>query len=521
MKSGFEYLHINRPAKGSSVFHLVLHLLVVFICVMFFSPVWAVENAKPERIILTWTMDPTTSQTITWLMPDAGTGWVEYLSAEEYTGNFDGAQKAEADCENFDSVNYRYTVNLTGLIPGEEYVYRVGRNGAWSEPLTFTTASDQEKFTFLYMGDVQSGYDVWGQMLDTVYQDYPQIKFALLGGDLIDNDSDEAEWEEFLDAATGVFSKIPVMPTMGNHDGLMYVKFFALPDNGPEGLKQEFYSFDYGPAHFIVLNSGKNTDERVKQWLTHDLENTNKAWKFVMFHVPAYPATHDYKGIDKSIQDNWVPILEQYRVDMVFVGHQHLYMRTHPIFQGEIKTKPADGIVYVMGNAGTKTYAGGSGFPYIAREETGSNYQVIEIDGNALTLTAKKATGELIESYTINKENQTGIRPVYTIVPQTDLAYTVGITPDGINYMSVKPGTAGFKYFTCSITPVNPHHGLKTVVFVHLRDGVQLGLNATKADFDQVNTAQAGFNVKPGDIIKVYIVDELTNDTEVNPVILQ
>ncbi|MGI6712834.1 MAG: hypothetical protein ACOX4L_09020, partial [Bacillota bacterium] len=57
-------------------------------------------------------------------------------------------------------------------------------------------------------------------------------------------------------------------------------------------------------------------------------------------------------------------------------------------------------------------------------------------------------------------------------------------------------GTAGFKYFTCSITPVNPHHGLKTVVFVHLRDGVQLGLNATKADFDQVNTAQAGFNVK-------------------------
>ena len=119
MKSGFEYLHINRPAKGSSVFHLVLHLLVVFICVMFFSPVWAVENAKPERIILTWTMDPTTSQTITWLMPDAGTGWVEYLSAEEYTGNFDGAQKAEADCENFDSVNYRYTVNLTALIPGE------------------------------------------------------------------------------------------------------------------------------------------------------------------------------------------------------------------------------------------------------------------------------------------------------------------------------------------------------------------------------------------------------------------
>jgi hypothetical protein len=63
---------------------------------------------------------------------------------------------------------------------------------------------------------------------------------------------------------------------------------------------------------------------------------------------------------------------------MVFVGHQHVYMRTHPIFQGEVQSD-SDGIVYVMGNSGSKHYALGQGFPYIAREETGSNYQLIEI----------------------------------------------------------------------------------------------------------------------------------------------
>ena len=34
-------------------------------------------------------------------------------------------------------------------------------------------------------------------------------------------------------------------------------------------------------------------------------------------------------------------------------------------------------------------------------------------------------------------------------------------------------------------------------------------------------TAQAGFNVQAGDVIKVYIVDELTNAEDRNPVILQ
>lgn len=62
-------------------------------------------------------------------------------------------------------------------------------------------------------------------MLDAVYQACPRIKFALLGGDLTDNGDDDEEWGQFLDAATGVFSRIPVMPAMGNHDGSMYLDF--------------------------------------------------------------------------------------------------------------------------------------------------------------------------------------------------------------------------------------------------------------------------------------------------------
>ena len=103
--------------------------------------------------------------------------------------------------------------------PGYKYVYRVGREGAWSEPATFTTAAETESFSFLYMGDIQSGYTVWGSMLDSVYEAYPDIKFALLGGDLTDKGHDVDELVEYLDAAKSLFSQIPAKPTMGNQEG--------------------------------------------------------------------------------------------------------------------------------------------------------------------------------------------------------------------------------------------------------------------------------------------------------------
>ena len=111
--------------------------------------------------------------------------------------------------------------------------------------------------------------------------------------------------------------------------------------------------------------------------------------------------------------------------------------------------------------------------------------------------------------------------PVYTLSPQTDAVYTTGTTGDGIDTMTVNSGHTGLKYFAVDITPVVSHEGNETVVFSHLRNGVQLELNASVADFDVSSTAKAGFNVNPGDVIKVYIVDQLTNDANHNPIVFQ
>jgi DMSO/TMAO reductase YedYZ molybdopterin-dependent catalytic subunit len=109
----------------------------------------------------------------------------------------------------------------------------------------------------------------------------------------------------------------------------------------------------------------------------------------------------------------------------------------------------------------------------------------------------------------------------YEIVPEEDDAYTIGQTADGISTMTVDSGISGFKYFTVGINTLLSHDGEETVIFTHLRDGSQLGLSVTRADFDEVDTAQAGFNVQSGDVVKAYTVDELSNAPDRNPRILQ
>ncbi len=109
----------------------------------------------------------------------------------------------------------------------------------------------------------------------------------------------------------------------------------------------------------------------------------------------------------------------------------------------------------------------------------------------------------------------------YTVNPTLDTVYTCSKTISGIDAMTVNSGINGLKYFTVNITPVIEHPGIEKAVFVQLSEGTQIDLNVTGADFDTVHSAQAGFYVKPADVVKVYIVDDLTNDIDVNPTVLE
>ena len=89
--------------------------------------------------------------------------------------------------------------------------------------------------------------------------------------------------------------------------------------------------------------------------------------------------------------------MEKGGVDMVFCGHQHMYMRT----------KNINGIVYIMGNSGMRTseYYNGHNAPFYSRAVYGGgpNYQIVTISDSKIELTSFNEKGLVIDETEIDK----------------------------------------------------------------------------------------------------------------------
>jgi len=383
-----------------------------------------------DHITLTWERDPMTTQTITWRM-DSGTaaGKVEYaevLASKIFSQN---AKVAVAGMEEL-STNAGnmsiHSVTLTGLKPGTHYMYRVSDGEGWSEVHTFATAATKiSEFKFLIFGDSQSiNYETWRTTLHQAYQANPEAAFFTNVGDLVDVGQDYAQWDAWFNAAQGVIDTIPAMPLTGNHENytpegrfslpVLFTAQLKLPLNGPESLKRQVYSFDYGDIHFVMLDSqaGEQAQfvpemlEMQKSWLEQDLAATDKKWKIVFLHRPPYH--NKAGGTNTNIKRAFVPILDKYHVDVVFAGHEHDYVRTYPIYGDQVVDSPGNGTIYVTtGRSGTKTYKDTSAsewdsFFYNPLDEP--NYLAVEIKNNILNVKAYKQSGVLIDDWSIIKE---------------------------------------------------------------------------------------------------------------------
>jgi hypothetical protein len=92
------------------------------------------------------------------------------------------------------------------------------------------------------------------------------------------------------------------------------------------------YSFDYGDAHFLCLDSNlyvDPTDASWQRWMADDLSGTDAAWKFVVYHHPAFNV-----GLEHYHEQHMrvlAPLFERHGVSIVFHGHEHNYQRTRPI----------------------------------------------------------------------------------------------------------------------------------------------------------------------------------------------
>jgi 3',5'-cyclic AMP phosphodiesterase CpdA len=177
----------------------------------------------PDRVVLTWSDNPSTTQSATWRTDTSVMKGFAEIAIANANGRALNPERFDAETTWFRSdLNEAHYHSLTfrDLLPDTLYAYRVGDGVNWSEYFHFRTASDLPKpFTFIYFGDAQNEIKThWSRVFREAFRDAPRAAFTLHAGDLINEDAWDAEWGEWHGAPAWVNGTLPVIATPGNHE---------------------------------------------------------------------------------------------------------------------------------------------------------------------------------------------------------------------------------------------------------------------------------------------------------------
>ncbi|MGH7825710.1 MAG: metallophosphoesterase [Candidatus Binatia bacterium] len=288
----------------------------------------------------------------------------------------------------------RHAVVLRDLQPDTRYQYQVRSDNIVLAGETFQTGKvGDTPFKFAVFGDSGSGepqqYRVARQM------EQQNVDFVLHTGDLVYRRGADKDYPlRFYHPYKNLLARIPFFPAIGNHDtrtanGQPWLDNFVLPG------EERFYSFSYGNAFFVALDSNR-VNVNSARWLEAQLAGTGKLWKFVFFHEPPF-SNHIERSGSAGVRRLWVPLFEKYNVDIVFSGHDHMYTRF----------KPRDGVAYVIEGLGGRSLSEerphANDVAFTDNSEYG--FGLIDIAGPELVFRHMTANGNVLDTFTLKKHH--------------------------------------------------------------------------------------------------------------------
>ena len=423
-----------------------------------------VDDAGFFRISCTVNGDSKTQRGFCWYtVNDCETEITVYSSGSDVT---DSLTISGAVCEKWQGY-YMHKLVVSGLEAGKSYTYKVGDGSEWSKLGSFTTDSGDDEVNAVVFADVQASslanFDVGSRAVSTAYRMAGDIDFAVNLGDFT-NDSTDEEWNYYAEAFDGLNLSATLVPVAGNHDGLgkyhWFNNMFALDTSkSVQNLNGVNYSYDYGNAHFAVLNTNDMLTVSYAQlkWLENDMNSSSAEWKIVLMHKTPYTLGKDGKWPDAMyLQDALTEVCDKCDVDLVLSGHDHQYLRTNPLKNNEVSE---DGTTYVLcGTAGSKRYEirkfaidnftkrefintmiaqkngyyfNGTDFDSQSDEYIGSCFNTFKINGgkldfNSYVISDDSDTVTLVDNFSLTKDSAAG-DPTYDGDNKTDvLEYAAG-----------------------------------------------------------------------------------------------
>jgi acid phosphatase type 7 len=356
-----------------------------------------------------------TRASVLWTTAEAGTGTVTVTDPKGSSLTVTAAMEAfQPPDTQMGSVFYQYQADVTGLRDETKYTYSVaidGQNLASDPDQFYFRTGSGDRFSFLAFGD--SGADSSQQKsLVQLMLAEQQVSMVVHIGDMAYPDG---TFEELETAYYGVnaplMSHLPFFATPGNHEYITdsaapYLAGVAAPACGvPSADSGRYYSFNWGNAHFVALDSNLLATSRASAmlaWLDADLAATEKYWRIVFLHHTPYPTGfHVGDPICADVQQLVNPIVEAHGVQLLLAGHEHGYERTYPLSGGQLAAPSSAGTTYVVtgGGGGALETVGSTAQTAISVQAF--HYLRVDIDGTSLTLRAIGLDGAQIDQVSL------------------------------------------------------------------------------------------------------------------------
>ena len=488
---------LNYRLRTKQINFFMKYFIAAFL--LFFSPsLHAQDNASPDFLVKPYLQlgkkpSPRSMQLL-WHAPVSNDLWqAEYKNSDE-------ADWKTSDNQTFSTIAVTgtapfnvYSTAFNSLKPGSVFQYRVSRNGK----VVFTSEakslkSADQAYQVAISGDMGAGTSWSKKIAFEIYKVKPDM--VAIAGDIVYSQGLISEYKpkfwpvynkDIADTlGAPLMRSILFVAGVGNHDALTrdlnrfpdalaYYHFWDQPLNGPNGKeggafvpallgsdanKKAFYdgsgdkyprmtnfSFDYGNAHWTVIDSNPYvdwSDSTLRDWLAKDLAAAaNATWRFVLYHHPCFNSSRAH--YEQQQMRVIAPILENGKVDIVFAGHVHNYQRTYPLtfkpdnwgnqlvaganntrtgktvngrwtldkkFNGKKNTRP-NGVIYIVTGAGgqglynpEQTKDKDSWQKFTTRfESTVHSFTILDVNGNTLTLRQVDINGKEVDRMKITK----------------------------------------------------------------------------------------------------------------------
>jgi acid phosphatase type 7 len=294
------------------------------------------------------------------------------------------------------ALKVEYT-SLSGLQPNTRYDYEVAGGKGWFK----TPPAGAEPFRFVLYGDVRTRHEVHRRVIAAILKSgVPDM--VVHSGDLVENGKDSALWANFFDIERDLLRQTSFFPSLGNHErnAQEFYDFFQ--------TRLSYYSFNWGNAHFTVMNTDINNVSTSKiardefwaqqtKWLEEDLAANQKSdYRFVVGHHAPYTAVERRQGDNPHITA-LTPMFEKYHVTAGLFGHDHNY-------QHYLK----NGVHYIVsGGGGAPLYDVNKPDPAITQKVASiENFVSVSVNGKIAKVQAIDIEGKVLEEFELKAGGQ-------------------------------------------------------------------------------------------------------------------